>query len=46
MVETEVRQASQEFYAALNRMFTGDLAPMAAIWSHGADVMPAENRAH
>jgi hypothetical protein len=37
MMETEVRQASQEFYAALNRMFQGDLAPMAAVWSHGAD---------
>jgi len=33
-----VRAANDRFYAALNAMFTGDLAPMNAIWSHGDDV--------
>jgi ketosteroid isomerase-like protein len=36
--EAEVRQASEAFYAALNRMFTGDLGPMNDIWSHAPDV--------
>jgi ketosteroid isomerase-like protein len=34
----EVRQASDAFYAALNRMFTGDMGPMSEIWSHASDV--------
>ncbi len=33
-----VKQAANGFYAALNVMFTGDLGPMAAVWSHGDDV--------
>ena len=37
-VEKGLRAASDRFYAALNAMFTGDLAPMNAIWSHGDDV--------
>ena len=36
--EDEVRQASDAFYAALNRMFTGDMGPMSEIWSHASDV--------
>jgi ketosteroid isomerase-like protein len=32
--EDEVRSASAQFYAALNRMLDGDSAPLAAIWSH------------
>jgi ketosteroid isomerase-like protein len=38
MGESEVRQAAAAFYQALNRMFQGDLASMAEVWSHGADV--------
>jgi ketosteroid isomerase-like protein len=33
-----VRAAADGFYAALNKMFTGDLAPMKEVWSHGEDV--------
>ena len=33
-----VRAASNQFYAALNRLFTGDMAPMEALWSHRKDV--------
>ena len=36
--EDQVRQASQQFYAALNRMANGDAGPMAEIWSHSAAV--------
>jgi ketosteroid isomerase-like protein len=36
--EKEIRAANDQFYAALNSMFTGDLAPMNAIWSHQDDV--------
>jgi uncharacterized protein (TIGR02246 family) len=36
--EEEVRKASQQFYAALNRMANGDSAAMADVWSHGATV--------
>jgi ketosteroid isomerase-like protein len=31
----EVRQASKQFYAALNRMAAGDAGAMSDIWSHG-----------
>jgi ketosteroid isomerase-like protein len=34
----EVRRASDQFYTALNAMFTGDLGPMREIWSHDEDV--------
>jgi ketosteroid isomerase-like protein len=34
----EVRKASEEFYAALNKMANGDAASMADIWSHSATV--------
>ena len=33
-----VRAASNQFYAALNKLFTGDMAAMDAIWSHRKDV--------
>jgi ketosteroid isomerase-like protein len=36
--EDEVRAASAQFYAALNSMMVGDAAPLADIWSHGANV--------
>lgn len=36
--ENEVRAASAQFYAALNSMINGDVAPLADIWSHSADV--------
>jgi ketosteroid isomerase-like protein len=35
--EDEVRQASEQFYAALNRTLDGDSSPMEQIWSHGSD---------
>ena len=38
MSDDEVRKASAEFYAALNRMANGDAGPLANIWSHGAAV--------
>ena len=34
----ELQAASDQFYAALNAMFTGELGPMNAIWSHSDDV--------
>ena len=36
--EDEVRKASEQFYAALNRMANGDARPLADIWSQGAGV--------
>src|SRR6266508_6303917 len=36
--ENEVRQASEQFYAALNRVGNGDASSMPDIWSHSADV--------
>ncbi len=36
--EDEVRDASRQFYAALNSLFNGDSGPMAAIWDHGPTV--------
>ncbi|MFS8085575.1 MAG: YybH family protein [Acidobacteriota bacterium] len=36
--ETEVRNASAKFYAALNRMMKGDAASFGEIWSHEANV--------
>ncbi len=37
--DDEVRKASEQFYAALNRMLKGDVRPLADIWSHSAAVM-------
>jgi ketosteroid isomerase-like protein len=36
--EDEVRNASQMFYAALNRMGNGVLGAMAQVWSHASHV--------
>jgi ketosteroid isomerase-like protein len=36
--EDEVRQTSDQFYAALNRMAHGDARPMMEVWSHTSDV--------
>ena len=36
--EDEVRKASEQFYAALNRMANGDARSLGDIWSQGADV--------
>ena len=36
-LEDEVRQASQQFYAALNSTLNGDPGPMMEVWSHGSD---------
>ncbi|HRV93898.1 MAG TPA: nuclear transport factor 2 family protein [Anaerolineae bacterium] len=33
-----IKAALAEFFEALNAMFTGDLAPMEALWSHADDV--------
>jgi ketosteroid isomerase-like protein len=37
-VEDEIRQASEQFCVALNRMINGDPGPMMEVWSHGPDV--------
>ena len=36
--EEDVRHASNQFYAALNRMANGDAGLMASAWSHGPEV--------
>lgn len=36
--ENEVRNASTQFYAALNRILNGDAGAMSNIWSHGTAV--------
>jgi ketosteroid isomerase-like protein len=36
--EDEVRKASEQFYAALNRMANGDAGSLSDIWSHGTAV--------
>jgi ketosteroid isomerase-like protein len=36
--EDEVRQASEQFYAALNRVVNGDPRPMIEVWSHDSNV--------
>lgn len=37
-LEDGIRQASEQFYAALNRMVNGEPGPMMEVWSHGSDV--------
>jgi ketosteroid isomerase-like protein len=34
----EVAAAAEQFYVALNAMFTGDAEPMKEVWSHADDV--------
>ena len=36
--ENEVHKASEQFYAALNRMVKGDAGSLSDIWSHNGDV--------
>jgi ketosteroid isomerase-like protein len=36
--EDEIRKASAQFYAALNRMLNGDAQPLFDIWSHSPAV--------
>jgi ketosteroid isomerase-like protein len=36
--EDDVRNASKQFYSALNRMLNGDPGPLSTIWSHSAAV--------
>jgi ketosteroid isomerase-like protein len=36
--EDEVRKASAQFYAALNRMVDGDAGPLSDVWSYGPRV--------
>ena len=36
--EDKVAQASEQFYAALNRLLNGDAEPMMEVWSHSSDV--------
>lgn len=36
--ELAVLDANTQFYAALNSLFQGEMAPMEAIWSHADDV--------
>ena len=33
-----IQAAADQFYAALNTLFTGDAGPMEALWSHADDV--------
>jgi len=36
--EDEVRQASEQYYAALTSLLNGDAGPLMEIWSHSSDV--------
>ena len=36
--EDEVRKASEQFYAALNRLFNGNADSMEGIWSHDSSI--------
>ena len=36
--EKAVRKSVEQFYAALNAMFTGDLGAMKEVWSHAEDI--------
>ncbi len=36
--DEKVRQATAQFYAALNDLFQGELDPMKEVWSHADDV--------
>ena len=38
LVEDEVRQASEQYYAALTNLLNGDAGPLMQIWSHSPDV--------
>jgi hypothetical protein len=36
--DDEIRQASEQFYAAINRAINGDPGSMMEVWSHGSEV--------
>src|SRR6266516_3507255 len=36
--EDEVRQASEQYYASLTGLLTGDAGPLMQVWSHSPDV--------
>ena len=36
--DDEIRQASEQFYAALNSTLNGESGPMEEMWSHSSDV--------
>src|SRR5918998_1048444 len=36
--DDEIRQASEQFYAAINRAINGDPGSMMEVWSHGSNV--------
>jgi ketosteroid isomerase-like protein len=36
--EDEVRQASDQYYAALSHLLSGDAGPIMQVWSHSPDV--------
>jgi ketosteroid isomerase-like protein len=36
--EDEVRQASDQYYAALSHLLNGDVGPIMEVWSHSPDI--------
>ena len=36
--QQKVRTAAKQFYAALNKLFTGEVEPMNKVWSHQDDI--------
>ena len=38
IAKQDVQQVNDRFYQALNDMFTGQIAPMEDVWSHGDDI--------
>jgi ketosteroid isomerase-like protein len=42
-IEDEIRQASEQFYASLNRLINGDPGPMLEVWTHDPDVATTMN---
>jgi ketosteroid isomerase-like protein len=45
-LENEIRQVSEQFYAALNRVVNSDPGPMMDVWSHDSDVSTMTPRGH
>lgn len=37
--EKAIRAANDQFYTALNKLFTGDVSPMEEVWSHADDIV-------
>jgi hypothetical protein len=42
--EIEARKASEQNFAAMNRMLNGDAAPLADIWSHSTVALRLNRR--